>query len=333
MRVHLALSLTAACLLAACSGGDSPDAGAAAARPSAEVSPPGAGAGSSPAVGAPAGTEETAPAVVPKQRKLPRGGTTVFPEHRLVGYAGNPGSAAFGILGIGDLGAKGRDIEKRGEAYDSDGRTILPVFELIATVVHRGAGDDGMYRSRMDDEIIEQHLKAARKAKGLLLLGIQPGRADFLPEVKAYERWLKEPDVGVALDPEWAVEEGDVPGEAYGRTTGSELDVVAGYLAGLVADNGLPEKVMVYHQVARSVVVDESRLHRHAGVALVKSIDGIGGPGAKRGTWYHVLQDTPGHVHTGMKLFLEEDVERGGRLMSPAEVLALKPRPSYVLFE
>ncbi|NHC16287.1 hypothetical protein G9H71_21105, partial [Motilibacter sp. E257] len=77
----------------------------------------------------------------------------------------------------------------------------------------------------------------------------------------------------------------------------------------------------------------ESRLHRHRGVALIKSIDGIGGPGAKRGTWYRNLEETPKHVHTGMKLFLEEDVERGGRLMRPSEVLALKPRPSYVLFE
>ena len=30
----------------------------------------------------------------------------------------------------------------------------------------------------------------------LLLLDVQPGRADFLDEVVALERWLREPDVG-----------------------------------------------------------------------------------------------------------------------------------------
>ncbi|NHC16597.1 hypothetical protein, partial [Motilibacter deserti] len=274
-----AVCALAGCALAGCSADGQPEADAAAPAASPAATAGGQPTGGQPTTSATAGAtpgQAAAPgqspqpeqSAQPEQRELPRGGRTLFPTYRLVGYAGNPGSAAFGILGIGSLGSKGREIEQRGKAYDSDGRKTLPVFELIATVVHRGAGDDGMYRSRMDDDIIAEHLRAARKAKGLLLLGIQPGRADFLPEVKAYERWLKEPDVGVALDPEWAVEEGDVPGEAYGRTTGSELDGVAAYLAKLVADNGLPEKAMVYHQVAPSVVVAESRLHRHRGVAL-----------------------------------------------------------------
>jgi hypothetical protein len=53
-----------------------------------------------------------------------------------------------------------------------------------------------------------------------------------------------------ALDPEWAMDPGQVPGRAYGHSTGAELDDVASYIADLVEEYDLPQKVMVYHQVA-----------------------------------------------------------------------------------
>ena len=51
--------------------------------------------------------------------------------------------------------------------------------------------------------MIRRYLKAARKAKALLMLDIQPGRSDFFTETTRLRKWLKEPDVGLALDPEW----------------------------------------------------------------------------------------------------------------------------------
>ncbi len=126
---------------------------------------------------------------------------------------------------------------------------------------------------------------------------------------------------------------GQRPGRAYGHTTGAELNGVAAYLAGLVKKYDLPEKVMVYHQVAASVVRKESGLKDHDGVAIIKSVDGLGPPGPKINTYRVVNQTTPKHVHAGFKLFYTEDARGGSRLMTPKEVLALKPRPEYVLYE
>nr|WP_284288695.1 hypothetical protein [Angustibacter aerolatus] len=58
----------------------------------------------------------------------PRGGTTLFPRYRLVGYSGAPGSKAFGRLGVGDLDERVDEIERRARPY-ADGRTVLPVLE------------------------------------------------------------------------------------------------------------------------------------------------------------------------------------------------------------
>ena len=213
------------------------------------------------------------------------------------------------------------------------GREILPVVEVIATVVQGSPGRDGKYRVRLSDAQIATYHKAARKHRGVLLLNLQPGRSEFLAEAKAFEKWLKHPDVGVALDPEWAMDPGQRPGGVYGHTTGAELDGVARYLAGLVKRYNLPQKVMVYHQVARRVVRRESGLKAHDGVVMIKSVDGLGHPGAKKNTYQVVNKSTPKYVHAGFKLFFTEDRRNDGRLMTPQEVLGLKPRPEYVMFE
>ena len=183
-------------------------------------------------------------------------------------------------------------LERRAKPYAA-GREILPVLEVITTVVQGSPGRDGQYRSRLSDEQIGRYLKAARKHKAILLLNIQPGRAQFIDEAKAYERWLNEPDVGVALDPEWAMGPHQVPGRVFGHTTGAELDRVARYLARLVARDDLPEKIMVYHQLAARIVRRESELQPHKGIVMIKSVDGIGPPAAKIHT-YRVVN--PSHA-------------------------------------
>jgi hypothetical protein len=276
---------------------------------------------------APAST--TAPAT-PTQQQLPGGGTRVFPEHRLVGFSGAPSSPALGRL-TGDLGAAAEQIRQQAAPYGVD-RPVLPTFELIATVALSAPGPAGDYTSTADDATVQAYLDAARAAGAVLLLGIQPGTGDFLPAVQHYERWLTEPDVGLALDPEWAVAPGQRPGDVFGSTTGAELDSVSAYLDGLVTAHLLPQKVLVYHQLHAGIVTGEEALVDRPGVALVKSVDGIGAPADKIATYQRVIATLPPFVHAGFKLFYDEDT-RSGPLMDPAQVLALVPQPEYVLYE
>ncbi|MBM7846894.1 hypothetical protein JOE65_000122 [Arthrobacter roseus] len=151
-------------------------------------------------------------------------------------------------------------------------------------------------------------------------------------EVQRLGKWLKELDVGIALDPEWDVGPGQIPGFTYGNTDGTEINTIAAHLDGIVAKNDLPQKVLVYHQVANGVVTNADAIKAHSGVAVVQSVDGIGSPGSKTETYNAVMAGKPATVHPGFKLFFEEDAALGP-LMTPAEVLALKPQPEYVLYE
>jgi hypothetical protein len=256
----------------------------------------------------------------------------LFPTYRLIGYSGGPGSAAFGRLGVGDLDARVREIERLGAAY-AHGRQPLPVLELIAVVAQSHPGSDGRYRVRVPPDVVQTYLDAARRHRALLLLNIQPGRAHFMDEVEALEPWLRHPEVGLALDPEWAVRSGQVPGDVFGRTTGAEIDAVAAAVSRLVGSLDLPQKALVVHQLAPSVVRGITAVRSRPGVSVIKSVDGIGPPAAKESTWRTLVAGLPAAVRPGFKLFFSEDLAGHGRLMTPSEVLALRPTPDYVLYE
>ncbi len=262
--------------------------------------------------------------------QLPRGGRTVFPRHQLVVYVGLPGSPALGPLHA-DLDGKAARLEQLARSY-AGGRVPLPVMELIVVLAQARGGADGQYRSRVDDAEVDRYLAVARRHRMMLLLDVQPGRADPLREIKRYERWLSMPDVGLAFDPEWAVGPGEVPGRVFGHTTGAELNSIAAYLSGLVRRNALPEKVFVFHQLSRRIVSNERALKPHPGVVIVKSVDGIGHMTDKISTWRKLIPGMPPGVHAGFKLFYDEDSRRG-TLMTPAQVLALRPRPELVTYE
>ncbi|MDP9151575.1 MAG: hypothetical protein M3O36_16770 [Myxococcota bacterium] len=264
-------------------------------------------------------------------KQLPRGGRALFPIHRLVGFCGTPGAPALGEL-QGNLTVKAKALDAQAAHY-AQGRVILPVFELIAVVVQSGPGQDGMYRRRVDSSVVDEYLRVARQSRALLLLNIQPGHSDFLTEVKYFESYLREPDVGVALDPEWAMKGKERPGVFYGQTTGGVLNDVAEYLSGIIEQGDLPEKALVFHEVNRGIIKDEGVLRSFRGVAIIKSVDGLGPVHAKIATYGNLMETMTAGVHPGFKLFFDEDTRNGSRLMTAKEVLALSPQPEYVMYE
>ncbi len=271
------------------------------------------------------------PPAVPRS-ELPGGGRTIFPDHMLVGFCGTPGAPALGPLWEKPE-VKAKKLMGFGAQYAGD-RKLLPVFELIAVVVQGYAGADGKWRIRIYDSVIDQYLRVARENNGLLLLNIQPGASDFMTELKRFDKYLHEPDVGIALDPEWAmISPKQKPGVFYGQTTGDTISSVAQYLSDIVKQDDLPEKVLVFHRVNGYVVKHEEDIKQAPGVVVVESVDGLGPKGMKINTYNFLMHTKAPWIHPGFKLFFDEDTRNGWRLMSPKEVMALTPPPEYVMYE
>jgi hypothetical protein len=260
--------------------------------------------------------------------ELPRGGRQVLPHYRLVALYGAPQDPQLGELGIGTPGQAAQKLLVQSKPYAVPGRPVMPAMELIATLVTAAPGDDGKYRMRQTSSTIARYLAAARKAKALLILDIQPGRASFMSEVKAYRHWLEQPDVGLAIDPEWSMSPGQVPGQVIGHTTSSIVNQVSAYVSKIVADENLPQKVLIVHQFTPGMIEHKRWLKKPPGVALTVNIDGFGSRDNKVSK-YDLLASHGTRWFNGFKLFYHEDVG----LMRPRSVLNLLPQPDVVVYE
>ena len=264
----------------------------------------------------------------PAPPQLPRGGRSIFPERRIVAYYGAPQADELGVLGIGPPHEVGAKLDEQARPYAARARPVLPAFELIATIASDAPGNDGKYRNRQRDDVIRRYLEAARRAKALLILDVQPGASDFVTETRALEQYLREPDVSLALDPEWRMDAGGVPGQSIGSVDAEEVNEVASYLSELVRRGDLPEKLLLVHQFTDGMIVGRERLREPPGVALTLNVDGFGTMPDKVAK-YAELTAPPRRFHYGLKLFYREDEG----LMSPRQVLGLEPSPDVIVYE
>ena len=268
------------------------------------------------------------PATPKPPPELPRGGRRIFPRYRLVGFYGAPQDRELGALGIGSPSKMAARLRKAAHPFQRGGRPVLPTFELLATVASGAPGDDGDYSYRQPASVIDRYLKAARKARALLLLDIQPGRANFASEVKRLRPWLEQPDVSLALDPEWRMHGSQVPGQVIGSVEAAEVNRVTRYVRGIVRKGRLPQKLLLIHQFTPDMVPDKQKLVRPPELAVTINIDGFGDPPNKIAK-YNQLSRSERGFHHGFKLFYEEDTN----LMSPKKVLRLRPKPEIVVYE
>jgi hypothetical protein len=260
--------------------------------------------------------------------ELPRGGRRIFPDHTVVAFYGAPQHEELGTLGIGTPASAGRRLERQARAYRRAGRRLLPAFELIATTAQAAPGDDRDHSQRQSPRTIRRYLQAARAHRALLILDIQPGRAPFMREVEAFRRFLQEPDVSLALDPEWSMAPGQLPGRQIGSTDAATVNEVSRYLSRIVREGRLPQKLLVVHRFTEDMIRDEHRLRRDPGVALTVNIDGFGDRPNKIAK-YRQLTRGRSDRHHGLKLFYREDTN----LMLPRRVMRLRPGPELIVYE
>ncbi len=275
------------------------------------------------------GTKTTrATAKTPKPVQLPGGGRRLFPDRRVVAFYGNPRDDELGALGIGTPAQAAKRLLEQAKPYNLKTRPVLPAMELITTTATAAPGEAGLYRDHMSFATIRRYLAAARKIDALLILDIQPGRALFGPEIERLARFLREPDVGLALDPEWHVAPDAVPGKVIGSTDADVVNAAASYLARIVRKHNLPEKLLIVHRFTDDMIARADRLRQVRGVQTVVNVDGFGGTEVKIAKYRSFVSTTPA-MRRGFKLFYKEDVAT----MSPRSVMAMSPRPDVVVYE
>ena len=259
--------------------------------------------------------------------ELPRGGRTILPDYRVVAYYGAPQDDELGALGIGSPASAVKKLNAQAKGYARKTRPVMPALELIAVVAAADPEEGGRYNLRQSDKVIRRYLKAARKAKALLILDVQPGRSDFFTETKRLRKWLKEPDVSLALDPEWRMGPDEVPGQVIGSVSAQEINVTTDWLNKLTKREKLPQKLVLIHQFTDDMI-PETDLKTRSDLSIVLNVDGFGTQSLKIAK-YKSFAAEKSDFRRGFKLFYKEDTNT----MTPAQVMRLQPRPDVVVYE
>lgn len=259
----------------------------------------------------------------------------LLPFNRIVAYYGNFYSRGMGVLGeypedqVLDMLAS---TSKKWEAIDSTTPT-LPAIQYIAVVAQGGPATDGKYILRMPDDQIDHALSMAEKMHGILILDVQVGFSTVQNEIPRLEKYLKMPNVHLAIDPEFSMKGALPPGKEIGTFDAADINYVATYLAKLVQENHLPPKILVVHRFTEHMVTNSEKIVPLPEVQIVMDMDGWGTKEKKIGTYQHVIQSEPVQF-TGVKLFYKNDIKPPSTgMLTTAEVMKFMPSPIYIQYQ
>ncbi len=258
----------------------------------------------------------------------------LLPFHRIIAYYGNLYSKQMGILGelpkqemLDHLQAKVAEWQ----AADSTTVTI-PALHYIAVTAQGSPGKGGKYRLRMPFHQIDSVLKMAEKINAIVFLDIQVGLSTLQQEIPELDKYLRLPNVHLGIDPEFSMKGGHAPGKVIGTFDASDINYAADYLEKLVKENNLPPKILVVHRFTQGMVTNYKQIKARPEVQFVMHMDGWGHPAKKITTYKQFIYREPVE-YTGFKLFYKNDLKDNGRLMTPKELVALKPRPLYIQYQ
>jgi hypothetical protein len=270
----------------------------------------------------------------PVKHEYPKAGA-ILPFKRIVAYYGNFYSSRMGVLGEypeDQVLSKLQGEIKKWQAADT-ALEVIPAIHYIAITAQGSPGAGGKYRLRMPFAQIDKAIAMAQKINALVFLDIQVALSNVQTEVPEFEKYLKMPNVHFGIDPEFSMKTGKKPGSVIGTMDAEDVNFVSNYLAKIVKDNNLPPKILVVHRFTQAMVTNYKNIKLRPEVQIVMDMDGWGHQARKFNTYKQFIYKEPVQF-TGFKLFYKNDLkEAKSHLLTPEEVLKLKPQPVYIQYQ
>lgn len=254
----------------------------------------------------------------------------LLPDHRIVAFYGNPKSTRMGILGQIPPAEMLPKLERTATewAKADPGRKVMPALHLIVTVAQGKPGPGGKYRLRHSDQMIEQVLGWAEERGWIVFLDVQTGHSTVADELPHLVEFLERPYVHLALDPEFAMKNGGVPGQRIGTLDAADLNHAVKVLGEIVERKQVPPKILVVHRFTQRMLTNHAGIELDPRVQIVIDMDGFGAPWLKEDAYKFFIVPEPVQF-TGFKLFYKNDKP----MMTPEQVIALWPAPVYIQYQ
>ena len=259
----------------------------------------------------------------------------LLPFNRIVAYYGNFYSTKMGVLGeypADEMLARLNTEVQKWTAEDPS-TPVIPAIDYIVVTAQGSPGADGKYRFRMPSDQINHAIDLAKKANGIVFLDLQVGLSNVETEIPLLEKYLKMPQVHLALDPEFSMKTGAKPGTVIGTMDAKDINLAANYLAKLVQENNLTPKILVIHRFTMNMVTNYKQIVPLPEVQIVMDMDGWGYAAKKINTYKQVVYNQPVQF-SGFKLFYKNDLRAPStRMMTPKDLLSLTPQPLFIQYQ
>ena len=259
----------------------------------------------------------------------------IFPKNRVVAYYGNPLSKKMGVLGEyqKDTMLRMLDREVIRWAKADPSHPVVPALHLIATVAQGTPGKAGLYRLQMRDSMVNEVYSWIKSRNGLFFIDVQVGKSSVQAELPRLRPFLENPDVHLAIDPEFAMApSGAIPSKRVGTVDAADVNWTIDFLDQIVKEKKLPPKVLIVHRWTRDMVTNAKAIRPVRNVQIVMDMDGWGPPWLKFDSYHDYVKAEPVQF-TGFKLFYHNDTKKGDPMLTPAEVLRLTPKPLYIQYQ
>jgi hypothetical protein len=159
------------------------------------------------------------------------------------------------------------------------------------------------------------------------------GKSTVEAEIQRLRPFLENPDVHLAIDPEFAMAtSGKVPGSKIGTLDAKDVNYAVNFLDEIARSKNLPPKVLIVHRFTRPMVTNAKDIRPTPHVQVVMDMDGWGPPWLKFDSYHDYIKKEPVQF-TGFKLFFHNDTKKGDLMLTPSEVLRLTPRPLYIQYQ
>ncbi len=249
---------------------------------------------------------------------------------RIIAYYGTPSAPSLGILGRLPRTEMPAALlaDAKAWAVADPSTTTRCAFDLIAITAQASKGPAGLYRARMSPAVLGSMIALARANGCITILDLQVGQSSVPVELPYFLPWLALPDVHLALDPEWDMPPGVVPGTQIGSMEAADINAAIDSMTQLVRARSIPPKLVIVHRFRDFMIVNPAAVRATPEVRLLVNMDGFGPPASKLATYARVRLGLAVEL-TGFKLFTRNDVP----MLRPADVLPLKPSPTFINYQ
>ncbi len=229
-------------------------------------------------------------------------------------YYGRPQVFVMGILGEHDLPTLTGLLKEKAKVIDAANGARLrvkPAYHLVhgmATITPTAEGDHLEYLS---DEVVMEYINAGLKENIAVILDVQVGALSPSEAISPVLKFLKYPNVHLAVDPEFAMshEGQSVPGDPIGYVSGRQINELQETItAYMEANNIRGRRVLMVHQFFEEMIIGKEAIDwENPRLELTFCADGWGDPGGKIWKYNNFFSGREDAKFSAFKLFYRWD--------------------------